>query len=56
MSAKAVIQSTRYRIFWISAFAGMTVYIAVKNPGLKDQIFNIKLNTVGSACGFTLNL
>ena len=29
MPSKAGIQSTRYRIFWIPAFAGMTVYIAI---------------------------
>jgi hypothetical protein len=32
MLAKAGIQSTQNRIFWIPAFAGMTVYIAINSP------------------------
>jgi hypothetical protein len=32
MPAKAGIQFTRYRIFWIPAFAGMTVCIAENSP------------------------
>jgi hypothetical protein len=32
MPAKAGIQFTRYRIFWIPAFAGMTVCISENSP------------------------
>jgi hypothetical protein len=32
MPAKAGIQTSSYRIFWISAFAGMTVYNAISFP------------------------
>jgi hypothetical protein len=32
MPAKAGIQFPRYRIFWIPAFAGMTVCIAENSP------------------------
>jgi len=39
MPAKAGIQSARYLIFWIPAFAGMTFYRAIHQPICKISLF-----------------
>jgi hypothetical protein len=52
MPAKAGIQSTRYRISWIPAFAGMTAYIAINFPTiqLNRRLFMKEIDARGLAC------
>jgi len=58
MPAKAGNQSTRYRIFWIPAFAGMTVYLAIKPPNAKinqiDQTLHLTQHSLTPALQYSI--